>query len=198
MEVGCLGYISPSLFHCLESLPANFEMNVVVSLTGVVTCSFSAEAVWTGLPCPWVDLSTFLKARLGSTCCSYLAVRFSPCMSFPLSQACSPMPTAATMLALCAFLFLPSGLPALPAMISLSSRSQSACAVTNFFTMRMRISLSISACAVTKFFTMLMRISPSHGCGLRLYTHAVALILIETESSCGEGCFGLCPWSDKF
>ena len=77
------------------------------------------------------------------------------------------------MLALCAFLFLPLGLPALPMMITLSSRPQSACAVTNFFTMRMRI-------------------SPSHGCGLRPYTHVVALVLIETESSCDEGCFGLC------
>ena len=45
-------------------LPANFEMNVVVSLTGVVMCSSSAEAVWTGLPGPWVDLSTFLKLAL--------------------------------------------------------------------------------------------------------------------------------------
>ena len=45
-------------------LPANFEMNVVVSLTGVVTCSSSAETVWTGLPGPWVDLSTFLKLAL--------------------------------------------------------------------------------------------------------------------------------------
>ena len=43
------------------------------------------------------------------------------------------MPTAATMLALCAFLFLPLGLPALPTMITLSSRPQSACAVTEFF-----------------------------------------------------------------
>ena len=42
------------------------------------------------------------------------------------------MPTAATMLAL-AFLFLPLGLPALPTMITLSSRPQSACAVTEFF-----------------------------------------------------------------
>ena len=33
---------------------------------------------------------------------------------------------------------------------------------------------------------MRMRISPSHGCGLRSYTHAVALVLIETESSCDE------------
>ena len=39
-------------------------MNVVVSLTGVVMCSSSAEAVWTGLPGPWVDLSTFLKLAL--------------------------------------------------------------------------------------------------------------------------------------
>ena len=54
-------------------------------------------------------------------------------MSTPFSQACSPMPTAATMLALCAFLFLPLGLPALPTMITLSSRPQSACAVTEFF-----------------------------------------------------------------
>ena len=45
-------------------LPANFEMNVVVSLTGVVMCSSSEEAVWTGLPGPWVDLSTFLKLAL--------------------------------------------------------------------------------------------------------------------------------------
>ena len=37
---------------------------------------------------------------------------------------------------------------------------------------------------------MRMRISPSHGCGLRSYTHAVALVLIETESSCDEGFLG--------
>ena len=81
------------------------------------------------------------------------------------------MPTAATMLALCAFLFLPLGLPALPTMITLSSRPQSACAVTEFFTLRMRISPSKPACAVTNFFSMRMRISPSHGCGLR-FIHA--------------------------
>ena len=68
VEVGCLGYVSPSLFHCLESLgiPSSTSRklrNVVVSLTGVVMCSSSAEAVWTGLPGPWVDLSTFLKGK---------------------------------------------------------------------------------------------------------------------------------------
>ena len=102
------------------------------------------------------------------------------------------------MLALCAFLFLPLGLPALPTMITLSSRPQSACAVTEFFhnahayfTIQIRMRSH-------EFFTMRMRISQSHGCGLRSYTHAVALVLIETESSCDEGCFGLCPWPDKF
>ena len=48
------------------------------------------------------------------------------------------------------------------------------------------------------FFTMRMRISPPHGCGLRPCTPAVALVLIETENSCGERCFGLCAWPDKF
>ena len=43
------------------------------------------------------------------------------------------MPTAATMLALCASLFPPLGLPALPTMITLSSRSQSTSAVTELF-----------------------------------------------------------------
>ena len=47
------------------------------------------------------------------------------------------MPTAATMLALCASLFPPSGLPALPTMITLSSRSQ----------MRMRSRRNFSQCA---------------------------------------------------
>ena len=37
---------------------------------------------------------------------------------------------------------------------------------------------------------MRMRVSPSHRCGLRSYTHAVTLVLIETESSCDEGCLG--------
>ena len=139
------------------------------------------------------------KARLGSPHCSYLAARFPPCMSFPFSQACSPMPTAATMLALCAFSVSSFG-PARPphddhSLVSTSIRMRSH---RMFFTMRMRISPSKSACAVTNFFKMRMRISPSHGCGLRSYTHAVALVLTETESSCDEGCFGLCPWPDKF
>ena len=108
-------------------------------------------------------------------------------MSFPFSQACSPMPTAATMLALCAFSVSSFG-PARPphddhslVLTSIRMRSHRI-----FFTMRMRISPSKSACAVTNFLTMRMRISPSHGCGLRSYTHAVALVLIETESSCDE------------
>ena len=41
---------------------------------------------------------------------------------------------------------------------------------------------------------MRMRISPSHGCGLRYclrsYTHAVALVLIETEVLVTKGVLG--------
>ena len=142
----------------------------------------SSSSPWTGI---------------GSPYCSFLAARFSPCMSFPFSQACSPMPIAATMLALCAFFCFfiwacpPSRRWSLSC-LDLNPHAQS----QNFFTMRMRISPSKSACAVTNFFIMRMRISPSHGCGLRSYTHAVALVLIETESSCDEGCFGPCPWPD--
>ena len=77
-----------------------------------------------------------------------------------------------------------------PTLITLSSQPQSACAVTEFFhnahayfTIQIRMRSH-------EFFTLRMRISPSHGCGLRSYKHAVALVLIETESSCDEGCFG--------
>ena len=195
----CFTALNPLGYQAL--LPANFEMNVVVSLTGVVTCSSSAEAVWTGLPGPWVDLSTFLKLALVLLAVLIWQLAFLLVCPFPFPKLALPCPLPQQCLLcvhFCTFLFLPLGLPALPTMITLSSRPQSPCAVTEFFTMRMRISPSKSAYAVTNFFTMRMRISPSHGCGLRSYTPAVAFVLIETESSCDEGCFGLCPWPDKF
>ena len=58
----CFTALNPLGYQAL--LPANFEMNVVVSLTDVVTSSSSEETVWTGLSGPWVDLSTSLKLAL--------------------------------------------------------------------------------------------------------------------------------------
>ena len=109
VEVGCLGYVSPSLFHCLESLgiPSSTSRKLRNECSRVAhRCSYvlflrRSCVDWTSWSMGWPF--HLLKARLGSPHCSYLAARFSPCMSFPFSQACSPMPTAATMLALWAF-----------------------------------------------------------------------------------------------
>ena len=156
VEVGCLGFLLKkpnwrnvekkestddlAMFHhpCFTALnpfgyqallPANFEMNIVVSLTDVVTPSSSEETVWSGLPGPWVEFSTFLKLALAllSVLIWQLA---SSLYVFPLSQSCSPMPNAATMLALCAYLFTLSGLPARPphddhSLVSISIRLRS-------------------------------------------------------------------------
>ena len=139
----CFTALIPLAYQAL--LPANFEMNAVVSLTDVVTSSSSEETVWTGLPGPWVDLSTFLKLALVLLSVLIWQLAFSPFMYFPLSQTCSPMPTAATMLALCASLFHSSGLQALPTMTTLLSRSQ--------IRMRSRRIFSQCACVFLRFNT---------------------------------------------
>ena len=72
-------------------LPANFEMNVVVSHIDVVTSSSSEENVRSGLePGPWVDFSTFSKLALVVSFCSYLTARFSPCLSFSFPKLALP------------------------------------------------------------------------------------------------------------
>ena len=108
-------------------------MNVVVSLTDVVMCSSSAEAVWTGLPGPWVDLSTFLKLAFVLLTVLIWQLAFLLVCPFPFPKLALPCPLPQQCLLFAHFLFLPLGLPTLQTMITLSSRPQSACAVTEFF-----------------------------------------------------------------
>ena len=124
----CFLALNPLGYQAL--IPANFEMNVVESLTGVVMCSSSAEAVWTGIPGPWVDLSTFLKLALVLLTVLIWQLAFLLVCPFPFAL---PYPLPQQCLLCVHFLFLPLGLPALPTMITLSSRPQSACAITEFF-----------------------------------------------------------------
>ena len=87
VEVGCLGYFSPSLnplgYQAL--FPANFEMNVVVVAHRCSYVLFLRRSCvdWNSWSMGWPF--HLLKARLGSPHCSYLAARFSPSMSFPFS-----------------------------------------------------------------------------------------------------------------
>ena len=142
---------------------ANFKMNVVVVHTNVVTSSSSEETVWSALPGPWL---TFPPSQSSSRVFLPVPIWQLASLSlyvFPFSQnteqavlqqwawerkAFSPMLTGATLLALCVSL-LPSFLPALPTMITFSSRLLSVCTI--------------------------LRIWPSLGSGLRSYMHAVAL-----------------------
>ena len=174
-------------------LPTNLEMTVVVLLIDVVTSSSSEETVWTGLPGPWVDRSTFFKLAFILLSVLIWQLASLPVCLFHCPKLAPPCPLPASMLALCASLFPPSGLPVLPrwslSRLGLNPHAQS----RNFSTKRMRISPSQSGMRSDEFFfTMRTCIWPSHGCGLHSYTHAVALP-IETESSCGEGCLGDLP-----
>ena len=90
--------------------------------------------MWTGIPGPWVDLSTFLKlvALVLLTVLIWQLASLLVC-PFPFPKLALPCPLPQQCLPCVHFLFLPLGLPALPTMITLSSRPQSACAVTEFF-----------------------------------------------------------------
>ena len=182
----CFTALNPLGYQVL--LPTNFEMNVVVSLTDVEKSSSSKKTVWTGLLKLSLVLFSVLIWQLDSLH-----------MYFPLSQTCSPMPTAATMLALCASPFPPLGLPALLTMITLSSRSQSACAGTEsfhnahaYFTVSIRMHSHDFFLQCACVFHRRMAVACVH-------THTQShFSRIETGSSRGEECFGLCPLSDKF
>ena len=133
-------------------LPANFEMNVVVSLTGVVTCSSSAEAVWTGLPGPWVDLSTFLKLALVLLAVLIWQLASLLVCPFPFPKLALPCPLPQQCLLCVHFCFFLWACPPSPrwslSRLDLNPHAQS----RNFFTMPMRYSPYKSACAVTIFF----------------------------------------------
>ena len=149
VEVGCLGYVSPSLLHCLDSLgiPSSTSRKLRNECSRVAhRCSYvlflRRNCVdWTSWSMGWPF--HLLKAALVLLSVLIWQLAFSPFMYFPLPQTCSPMPTAATMLALCASLFPLSGLPALPTMITLSSRSQ--------IRMRSRRNFSQCACVFLRF-----------------------------------------------
>ena len=189
----CFTALNPLGYQAL--LPANFEMSVVVSLTGVVTCSSSAEAVWTGLPGPWVDLSTFLKLALVLLAVLIWQLASFLVCPFPCPKLALPCPLPQQCLLCVHFCFFLRACPPPHdehSLVSIWIPMRSHGIFHNahaYFTVK-------SACAVTKFF------HNAHAyftvAWLWPYTHAVTLVLIETESSCGEGCFGLCPWSDKF
>ena len=126
-------------------------MNVVVSLTGVVTCSSSAETVWTGLPGPWVDLSTFLKLALVPLAVLIWQLASLLVCQLPFPKLALPCPLPQQCLLCVHFCFFLWACPPSPrwslSRLDLNPHAQS----RNFFTMRMRISPSESACAVTNF-----------------------------------------------
>ena len=175
-------------------------MNVVVSLTGVVMCSSSAEAVWTGLPGPWVDLSTFLKLALVplAVLIWQLASLLVCQLPFPKLALPCPLPQQCLLCVhFCFFLWACRPPHDDHSLVSTSIRMRShgifsQCACVFHHPNPHAQSRIFSQCACVFHRRM------DAGCGLRSYTHAVALVLIETESSCDEGCFGLCPWPDKF
>ena len=123
-------------------LTANFEMNVVVSLTGVVMCSSSAKAVWTGLPGPWVDLSTFLKLALVPLAVLIWQLASLLVCQLPFPKLALPCPLPQQCLLCVHFCFFLWACPPSPrcsiSRLDLNPHAQS----RMFFTMRMRISPS--------------------------------------------------------